>query len=174
MATFHLTRACAAPPATVWDVVTDFAAYGAWMPLTRMRVDAGLPRPGWGFVATSGVWRLAFSDPMLVTVWEPPGAVGVGRLRVVKTGWLLGGWAEVRVESEGVESEGVESDRVGTGRTGTRLDWQEDVDVRPLPFKRLLAPLLSRFSRWLYGRALDAMIARAQHETGRTMPGRNR
>ena len=169
MATFHLTRACAAPPATVWDVVTDFAAYGAWMPLTRMRVDAGLPRPGWGFVATSGVWRLAFSDPMLVTVWEPPGAVGVGRLRVVKTGWLLGGWAEVRVEPEGVEP-----DRVGTGRTGTRLDWQEDVDVRPLPFKRLLAPLLSRFSRWLYGRALDAMIARAQHETGRTMPGRNR
>jgi carbon monoxide dehydrogenase subunit G len=146
MADFHLTRHCAAPPATVWDVVADFAAYGDWMPLTRMRVDEGGPRPGWGFAGVTGLGRLGFSDSKLLTVWEPPGAEGVGTFRVVKTGRLLGGWAQVRVEPEGA---------------GTRLDWQEDVVVRPLPFKRVFAPLLGRASIWLYGRALDAMIARA-------------
>jgi hypothetical protein len=146
MAYFHLSWACAASPATVWDVVTDFAAYGKWMPLTRMRVDAGTPRPGWGFTGTSGIWRLGFSDPMLVTVWEPPHAERIGCFRVVKTGWLLGGWAEVRV---------------GPDDAGARLSWQEEVEVRPLPFKRVLAPLLSRASGWAYGRAVDAMIAQA-------------
>jgi carbon monoxide dehydrogenase subunit G len=147
MADFHLTRLCAAPPATVWDVVTDFAAYGDWMPATRMRVDAGGPRPGWGFAGTSGLGRVGFSDSMLVSVWAPPGEDGRGSFRIVKTGRLLGGWAEIRVEPDGA---------------GTRLDWHEDVVVRPLPFKRLFAPVLTRASEWLYGRALDAMLARAE------------
>lgn len=147
MADFHLTRHCAAPPAVVWDVVTDFAAYGDWMPLTRMRVDPGAPRPGWGFAGVSGLGPFGFSDSMLVTAWEPPSAEGTGRFRIVKTGRLLGGWAEIRVEPEGV---------------GARLDWHEGVVVRPLPFKRAFAPLLGRASVWLYGRAVDAMIARAE------------
>ena len=147
MADFHLTRLCAAPPATVWDVVTDFAAYGDWMPLTRMRLDTGTPRPGWGFAGFSGLGRVGFSDSMLVSTWVPPGDDGRSSFRIVKTGRLLGGWAEVRVEPEG---------------TGTRLHWQEGVEVRPLPFKRLFAPLLTRASEWLYGRAVDAMLARAE------------
>jgi hypothetical protein len=150
MADFHLTRHCTAPPAAVWDVVTDFAAYGDWMPLTRMRVDAGVPRPGWGFAGISGLGRFGFSDSMLVTVWEPLGADGAARFRVVKTGRLLGGWADVRVEPEGA---------------GTRLDWHEDVVVRPLPFKRAFASLVVRASVLLYGRALDAMIVRAQEQS---------
>jgi carbon monoxide dehydrogenase subunit G len=155
MADFHLTRLCAAPPATVWDVVTDFAAYGDWMPLTRMVVDRGSPRLGWGFAGVSGLGRVGFSDSMLVTAWTPPGDDGRGSFRVVKTGRLLGGWAEVRVAPEGA---------------GTRLDWLEDVVVRPLPFKRLFAPLLSRASNWLYGRAVDAMLARAE-QRARSNPG---
>jgi uncharacterized protein YndB with AHSA1/START domain len=146
MADLHLTRHTTAPPAVVWDVVTDFAAYGSWMPLTRMRLDAGQPRPGWGFAGVSGIGPLAFSDPMLVTAWEPA-QDGGGRFRVVKTGRVLRGWAEVVIEPDG---------------RGARLDWREDVVVRPLPFKRATAPLLRRASRWLYGRALDAMTARAE------------
>ena len=156
MADFHLTRLCAAPPATVWDVVTDFATYGDVMPLTRMRLDAGTPAPGWGFAGISGLGRFAFSDSMLVTAWSPPGDDGRGTFRIVKTGWLLGGWAEVSVRPEGA---------------GSRLDWHEDVVVKPLPFKRLFAPLLRRASDWLYGRAVDAMVARAQERARRARAG---
>jgi carbon monoxide dehydrogenase subunit G len=147
VAVVDLERHSAAPPSVVWDVVTDFAAYGQWMPLTRMRTDGGPPRAGWGFVGVSGPGRLSFSDSMLVTQWEPPtGSDGRGRFRIIKTGWLLGGWAQVDVEPDG---------------TGSRLLWREDVVVRPLPFKRFFEPLLDRASAWLYGRAVDGMLARA-------------
>ena len=145
MARFHLTRRSPASPGAVWDAVTDFAAYADWMPLTRMRLDEGRPTPGWGFAGISGLGPLAFRDSMLVTVWEPPSGDG-GRFRVVKTGRILGGWADVTVVPEG---------------DGTRLDWREDAVVRPLPAKRLLDPLVVRGSEWLYGRAIDAMLARA-------------
>ena len=95
MGLLHLTRETAAEPAAVWAVLTDFAGYGRWMPLTRMRVDAGPPRLGWGFAGVSGWGPLAFSDSMLVSAWEPPIEGIPGRFRVVKTGRLLGGWAEV-------------------------------------------------------------------------------
>ena len=151
MAVVDLVRRSPAPPAVVWDVVTDFAAYGQWMPLTRMRTDAGRPRPGWGFAGVSGLGPLSFSDSMLVTEWAPPTegdgpGHGHGRFRVVKTGRLLGGWAQVDVEPDGA---------------GSRLVWREDVVVRPLPFKRFFEPVLDRVSGWLYGRAVDAMLARA-------------
>ena len=48
MAHLHLTRETLAPPGVLWDVLTDFAAYARWMPLTTMRLDRGEPRPGWG------------------------------------------------------------------------------------------------------------------------------
>ena len=169
MATLHLTRETSATPAQVWDVVAAFDGYGAWMPMTRMVTDDGPPRVGWGFSGIKGLGRLAFSDSMLVTLWDPPARSGAdpaapapagdepataaaGVFRVVKTGRLLGGWAEVTVSPQ---ADG-----------GSRLDWVEDVVVRPLPFKRLFEPLLDRASAWLYGRAVDAMLARAV--SGRT------
>jgi uncharacterized protein YndB with AHSA1/START domain len=155
MGALHLTRETSAPPGPVWDVLTDFAAYGRWMPLTHMRVDAGAPRVGWGFAGFSGVGRVGFWDPMLVTAWAPP-VDGRGRFRVVKTGWVLGGWVEVSV-----------APRDGGG---TRLDWAEDAVVRPVPFRRRLArlldPALDKASRWLYGRAIDAMLAEALRRAG--------
>ena len=153
MAILHLTRETSATPAQVWDVVAGFDGYGAWMPLTRMVTDDGAPRVGWGFAGITGLGRLAFSDSMLVTRWDPPSAERAGVFRVVKTGWLLGGWAEVTVAPR--------------GDGGSRLDWVEDVVVRPLPFKRLFAPLLDRASAWLYGRAIDAMLVEAA--SGRTL-----
>lgn len=145
MARFHLTRHSTASPEAVWAAVTDFAAYADWMPLTRMRLDTGQPTPGWGFAGISGLGPLAFRDSMLVTVWEPP-TDGAGRFRVVKTGRVLGGWADVTVAPDG---------------DGTRLDWREDAVVRPLPAKRLFDPLVARGSEWLYGRAIAAMLDRA-------------
>ncbi|WP_406829808.1 SRPBCC family protein [Pedococcus sp. KACC 23699] len=156
MGTLHLTRHTSATPAAVWDVVTDFAGYGDWMPMTRMVTDDGAPRLGWGFAGISGVGPLAFSDSMLVTQWDPPASgdqAAPAVFRIVKTGRLLGGWAEITLTPE---------PRVGTpGTWGTRLDWVEDVVVRPMPFKRFFAPVLDRASTWLYGRAINAMLARA-------------
>ncbi len=150
MGTLHLTRHTSASPAAVWDVVTDFAGYGDWMPMTRMVTDDGAPRLGWGFAGISGIGPLAFSDSMLVTQWDPPvsGDQAVPAVfRIVKTGRLLGGWAEITITPE--------------PNAGSRLDWVEDVVVRPMPFKRFFAPVLDRASTWLYGRAVDAMLARA-------------
>jgi hypothetical protein len=146
MAGLHLRRECRAPAAVLWDVVTDFGGYGAWMPLTRMQLDARPVGLGYAFAGRSGLGPLGFTDSMLVSAWEPAGTDG-GRFRVVKTGRVLGGWADVTVEPHG---------------DGSRLDWREDVVVRPLPLKRATAPLVSRGSAWLYGRALDAMVARAE------------
>ncbi len=77
--------------------------------------------------------------------------------RIVKTGRLLGGWAEITVTPEPHVS--------NPGAIGSRLDWVEDVVVRPLPFKRVFEPVLDRASAWLYGRAIDAMLARAVETT---------
>ena len=153
MSLLQLTRETSAAPAVVWDVLTDFSGYGRWMPLTRMEVDPGPPRLGWGFAGITGPGRLAFSDSMLVTGWAPPGDEAPGRFRVVKTGRLLGGWAEVTVTPRGL--------------AGSRVDWVEDLVVRPLPFKAAFAPLLDRAATWLYGRALDAMLAQASAARGR-------
>ncbi|MGA8978050.1 MAG: hypothetical protein WB473_02935 [Pedococcus sp.] len=174
MATLHLTRHTSASPAAVWDVVAGFGGYGDWMPLTRMTTDDGAPRVGWGFAGISGVGPLGFSDSMLVTRWEPPavgsaspaspgsaslanGSAAPAVFRIVKTGRLLGGWAEITVTPEPHVS--------NPGAMGSRLDWVEDVVVRPLPFKRVFEPVLDRVSAWLYGRAIDAMIARAVETT---------
>lgn len=156
MAPLHLTRHTTAGPVAVWAVVAGFDGYGDWMPMTRMTTDDGAPRVGWGFAGISGIGPISFSDSMLVTRWEPPAAAAPTApavFRIVKTGRLLGGWAEITITPD---------PHVCTpGVLGSRLDWIEEVVVRPLPFKRLFAPLLDRASAWLYGRAIDAMLARA-------------
>jgi len=146
MVDLHLVRETTAPPEVVWDVVTDFAAYGRWMPLTRMRLDEGPTRVGWGFAGVSGVGPLAFRDSMLVTRWAPA-THGAGDFRVVKTGWLLGGWAQVAVTRRGA---------------GSTLDWRQDLVVRPLPPVPWLDRVLRRVAARVYGAALDAMVARAE------------
>ena len=146
MTELHLVRDTHAPPAVVWDVVTDFGGYGRWLPLTRVRTDPGPPRVGWGFAGVTGWGAVAFTDSMLLTEWVPP-VTGAGRFRVVKTGWLLGGWVQVDVEPCG---------------DGARLHWSEDLVVRPLPFKRLFAPALRRAAARVYGAAVDAMTAHAE------------
>jgi hypothetical protein len=131
----------------VWSVLSDFAAYGSWMPLTRMRTDPGTPHAGWGFAGVSGVGPLHFTDSMVVTDWSPPQDTGAGRFRVVKTGWLLGGWAQARVERDG---------------SGSRVVWDQHLQVRPVPSVRPVDTVVERVAGGLYARAVDAMLARAE------------
>ena len=152
MAALHLVRETTAPPRAVWDVLTDFTGYGRWMPLTRMQVDPGEPRVGWGFAGVSGVGPLAFSDSMLVTRWDPPQPGDpAASFRVVKTGRLLGGWADVSLTATA---------------SGTRVDWREEFSVRPISFLDDTAPVRAA-GRALYARALDAMIAAAEADADR-------
>jgi uncharacterized protein YndB with AHSA1/START domain len=58
MATFTIERVVAAPPAKVWEIITDWAGYARWMPLTTMRLDPGPTGVGWSFAGHTGVGRL--------------------------------------------------------------------------------------------------------------------
>jgi hypothetical protein len=148
MAPFSLTRTSSSAPERLWATVTDFGAYGRWLPLTTMRVDEGEPRPGWGMAGLTGIGPLRFSDSMLVTSWEPPAGPGEGgRFRLIKTGRVLGGWADVRVVAEG---------------GGSRLYWSEEMVARPELVGRRIQDLTDRVSRTMFGRAVDAMVEAAE------------
>jgi hypothetical protein len=150
MSALHLVRETSAPPTVVWSVLSDFAAYGSWMPLTRMRLDPGEPRPGWGFAGVSGIGPVAFADSMVVTEWVTPQEGTGARFRVLKTGRVLGGWAQVQVLPRGA---------------GTRVVWDQDLTLPLLPRWRPVDAALGRAAGWLYARALDAMLADAVRRT---------
>lgn len=148
MGAFVIERIVAASPRQVWDVITDWAGYSRWMPLTTMRLDEGPTGIGWSFAGRTGVGRLRFADEMRVTDWAPPAETGPGVFRLVKVGHLLAGWAEVSVRP------------LGDGEQ-TQLLWREDIVVRPTFLGRLLAPVTDRFNRALFARVIDAMSAEA-------------
>lgn len=151
MGTFEITRAVRADPATVWRVVTDWSAYADWMPLTRMRQDPGPTRLGFSFAGVSGIGPLSFTDSMVVTQWSPP-VEGRGEFRVRKTGRVLAGWAAVSVDQDPADP------------AGTRLRWVEEITLRPVRVGRFLAPAVDPLNRAMFGRAVDAMVARAERE----------
>jgi uncharacterized protein YndB with AHSA1/START domain len=149
MGTFEISRVVQAGPDAVWRVVTDFARYARWMPLTTMRLDPGPVRVGWSFAGRSGVGPLRFTDSMVVTHWAPPAGQGAGQFRVVKTGRVLSGWAVVSVERRGEDG-------------GTDLHWLEDITLRPARLGGVLAPVVDPVNRAMFGHAVDAMVAEAE------------
>jgi uncharacterized protein YndB with AHSA1/START domain len=153
MGVFAIERVVAVPPRQVWDLITDWAGYARWMPLTTMRLDPGPTGAGWSFAGLSGVGRLRFSDVMRVTDWSPPSGTGPGRFRLVKVGRLLSGWAEVSVLPI-------------AGGEQTRLLWRESIVIRPVLLGRLLAPLTDRLNKALFVRVVDAMAAEAVRTAG--------
>ena len=160
MGTFAVERLVAVPPRQVWDVVTDWAGYARWMPLTTMRLDEGPTRVGWGFAGLTGVGRLRFADVMRITDWAPPSEAGPGSFRLVKVGHLLAGWAEVSVLPLG-------------GGEQTQLRWRENIVLRPAFVGRLLAPLTDRFNKALFAKVVDDMAAEAVRGSGRHDSGQN-
>ncbi len=69
-----------------WAVLTDWAAQGSWMPMTKVVVRSGDGRLGTELVARSGVGALALVDPMTIDVWEPPHRCEVAHHGSVITG----------------------------------------------------------------------------------------
>ena len=156
MTAFSLQRTSPAAPAAVWDVLTDFAGHERWIPMTRMRLDPGEPRVGWGWAGVSGVGPLAFADAMVLSRWEPPSREGqsAGRFAMLKVGRVLDGWADVRV--------------VPAPGGGATVTWTEDISLRPRPVRRLTQPLVDRAARAMFASALDAMLEEAARRAART------
>ena len=158
MGTFTIERAVAVPPWQTWEVITDWAGYARWMPLTTMRLDQGPTRVGWSFAGLTGVGRLRLRDTMVITDWAPPAEGGSGTFRLMKVGRLLAGWAEVSVLPV-------------AGGTQTRLVWRENIVIRPVVLGRLLAPVADLFNRALFAKVVDAMAAEAVRAFGQRPPG---
>jgi uncharacterized protein YndB with AHSA1/START domain len=137
----------------VWDTVTDFAAYGRWIPLTSMRTDPSPVRLGWGFAGFTGVGPVGFLDTMLVVRWEPP-ADGTARFAVRKTGRVLRGFADVTLTA--------------TDTGGTDVVWREEIVPRPETLGRLAAPVSDRATARLFADALDRMLESAASRTTAT------
>ncbi|MBC7592818.1 MAG: SRPBCC family protein [Kineosporiaceae bacterium] len=114
----------------VWSRLTDWQRHGDSVPLTSIRVTPT------GFVARTGIGRLAFDDPMEIVSWEPPCFC-----RLEKRGRVVTGWAELRVIPLG---------------GATRVVWREDLHVTGTP--RSADRLTRATSRKLFGRVVDDLL----------------
>ncbi|MER5203438.1 SRPBCC family protein [Streptomyces sp. NPDC002825] len=143
MTVFRVERTVPSAPEEVWRRLTDWPAHGRQVPLTRTIVlTPGPSGAGTRFTARTGVGRLSFDDPMEIVHWAPPTADRPGVCRLVKSGRVVRGWAQVEV--------------MVTQTGGTRVLWTEELSVRGVP--RCFDGLLARAGRVVFGRALDGLL----------------
>lgn len=155
---------CAAPVAVLWEVLMDLPATTEQVPLTTGTGDPGPVRLGWSFTARTGLGPMHFDDEMVVTGLTPPRDGAAGRVRIVKTGRLLAGWAEIEVRRDG-------SDDDSSG-DGSQLVWREEVGPRAAPLAALTpGPLQDRSTRELLRRMVADVVARAEERADGPVPG---
>jgi len=142
---FTVRRPSPLTPAEAWAAVTDFAAHTAHVPLTTVSTDPGEPHLGWGVVAFTGVGSVGFKDSMHLTGWEPP-----HRFRVVKTGRLLVGWAEVSVEPDG---------------PGSVVTWSEEIGLRAGALTGPTRRIGDLVAPRLFGPVVDGLLRDAEAAT---------
>ena len=153
MTRFVATVDIEAPAGDVWALLTDWPAHGRWVPMTAVRVLPPLaPGVGARFVGRSslaslGLDRVGFDDPMEVTAWRPPTGTSPGRCEVRKLGRVVTGTAGFDV----VALPAVD------GRPATRVVWDEDIEIVPRPLFRLLSPLVSLAGRLAFTATLRTM-----------------
>lgn len=139
---FTVLRHTPLPPDLAWASVTDLAEHTHDVPLTDVVVPEGGLVLGAEVVARTRLGPLAVADRMLVTAVEPG-----RRLRLVKVGRLLHGWADITVLPD-PESPG-----------GARVEWVEELWLPGL--RRLTRPVGDRLGPALFGRVVDGVLARA-------------
>jgi carbon monoxide dehydrogenase subunit G len=139
----HVERAIVLPttPEDVWAVLVDWERQADWM-LDADRVEVvSAAREGVGVrlaVRTRLFGVAAFTEPMEVTVWDPP------RRLAIRHGSLVTGtgvWDLVQLEG------------------GTAFRWSEDV--------RLRAPVVGELAARLYRPVMSALMGRAQRSLRR-------
>ena len=139
---FTVSRRSHLAPGVAWSAVTDLAEHTRHVPLTDVEVPPGGLALGAEVVAWTRLGRLGFADRMLVTALEPG-----HRLRLVKTGRFLHGWADIRVEAD------------PSTPGGSLVEWVEELWLPGL--RRLTRPLGDRLGPLLFSRVVDGLLARA-------------
>ncbi|MFZ3468832.1 SRPBCC family protein [Streptomyces sp. 4.24] len=143
MPAIRIIRRTRLAPERAWLKLTDWERHGAEVPLTRTVIETEPPtRVGTRFTARTGVGRITFDDPMEVTVWQPPSGTSKGLVRLVKQGRAVTGRAEIEIRP--------------SPAGGCEVEWREELRVRGLG--RPFDPLVASAARFLFGRALDALL----------------
>lgn len=142
---FTVTRRTLLAPARAWEAVTDLREHTRHVPLTDLEVPAEGVELGREVVAWTRLGPLAAADRMLVTALEPG-----RRLRLVKTGRFLHGWAEITVAPD------------PDAPSGSVVTWTEELWLPGL--RRATRPAGDRLGRALFGRVVEGLVRRA--ETG--------
>ncbi|HEU5240868.1 MAG TPA: hypothetical protein VFU25_02545 [Ornithinibacter sp.] len=139
---FTVSRRTSLSPASAWAALTDLAEHTRHVPLTDVWVpDTGLVL-GAEVVAWTRLGPFAAGDRMLVTALEPG-----RRLRLVKTGRFLRGWAEITVDADPQAPE------------GAVVAWTEELWLPGA--SRLTRPAGDRLGAVLFARVVDGVLARA-------------
>ncbi|GAA4412010.1 hypothetical protein GCM10023168_33430 [Fodinibacter luteus] len=139
---FTVSRRTALAPDVVWAALSDLAEHTRHVPLTDVEVPAAGLVLGSEVVAWTRLGPLAVADRMLVTALEPG-----HRLRLVKTGRLLRGWADITLDAD--------ADASG----GSRVTWTEELWLPGL--RRLTRPVGDRLGVILFTGLVDGLLARA-------------
>ena len=109
--------------------ITDWQRHADVLPLLTVRLTET------GFVARSGIGRLAFDDPMDVVEWDPPRFC-----RLEKRGRVIRGWAEISVWPTS---------------SGSKVVWREVAHVTGVP--RMFARLEKAAGTAMFRRLLDGL-----------------
>jgi hypothetical protein len=125
----------------VWDRLTDWPSHSAWIPNTVVTVTKQRAGVGTTFVGITGVGPLRLDDPMTVTESRPPKS-GRASCVVTKTGLVLGGTAGFELTA--------------LNDSTTRLDWFEDVHLKPQVIFWWTAPFVLAIGTIAFRSALNA------------------
>ncbi|WP_377640882.1 SRPBCC family protein [Oryzobacter terrae] len=145
---FTVTRSTPLAAERAFAAVSDLAEHTRHVPLTDVEVPEGGLALGAEVVAWTRLGPLRAADRMLVTALEPG-----RRLRLVKTGRFLHGWADIEV--------GPDPQAPG----GSLVVWTEEIWLPGL--RRLSRPLGDRIGPLLFGRVVDGLVRRAESEAAR-------
>lgn len=152
MARFTVTLTAPITAAEMWRRVWNLDAHTEVIPFTRLRGDGVGPgaslRAGSCFVARTGVGPLGIDDVMEVRRFDPPTRSRPGQAHLDKTGRVIGGDIDVRVEN----------DTSGSSGPRSTLAWQQNIRLVGVP--ALADPIVGFVARLAYRHVLGRLLAR--------------
>lgn len=125
----------------VWERLTDWGSHSAWIPHTVVDVTTQTNGVGTEFIGVTRIGPIRLDDPMTVSESRPPKR-GAASCMVTKTGLVLGGTAGFTLTA--------------LGDSTTRLDWFEDIHLKPQAFFWWTAPFVRAIGTVAFRSALKA------------------